>query len=122
MKVLVVEDDAFNQEVAKELITMLCPNVEVEIAGNGKEALAKMQENEFDLVFSDIDMPEMNGIELVKEIKSRFPNLPVVALTAFAVVGDKERLLLEGFDDYVSKPIEIQELQRVISKYLLSGD
>jgi len=74
------------------------------------------------LVLSDIDMPEMNGVELVKKIKGKLKlNIPVIALTAFAVVGDREKLLLEGFDDHIAKPVEVEKLKEVLDKYITPG-
>ena len=121
MRILIVEDDELNQEVIKELVKLLYPEIDIELANNGKEALEKLQNFDFNLILSDIDIPEVNGIDLMKMIKEKKKSLPVIAFTAFAVVGDRERLLLEGFDDYISKPVELEELKRVLDKYLKGG-
>ena len=121
MKILVAEDDELNQMVVRDIIMLLYPDAEVLMAKNGKEALELFFSEKVDLVISDIEMPEMNGVELMKKIKEKNPSIPVIAFTAFAVVGDKERLLLEGFDDYVAKPVDVEEFKRVIDKYI-SGE
>ena len=119
MKILVVEDDEFNRLVITEMLNMLFSDLSLDTAQNGIEAYEKLKRNQYDLVISDIDMPKMNGVDLMKKIKYELKlNIPVIALTAFAVIGDRERLLLVGFDDYVSKPIEQNILRQVLEKYI----
>ncbi len=117
MKILIIEDDELNQVVLKEFIGLLYPDAEVVIAKDGKEALNLFFSQKFDLVISDIDLPEMNGVEFVKKIKEKDFSVPIIACTGFAVVGDRERLLLEGFDDYISKPIILEEFKKIMKKY-----
>jgi CheY-like chemotaxis protein len=79
------------------------------------------QKTQYDLIFMDIDMPQMNGIVATKEIKSNYVGMktpPVIALTAMAMDGDKEMLLQEGLDDYLSKPFTREKLEYVFEKYL----
>ncbi|MEO1938827.1 MAG: response regulator [Sulfurimonas sp.] len=119
VKALVVEDNMINQRLIQILLQSY--GIFVEIASNGIEAVQKVQKKRYDIVFMDIDMPQMNGIVATKEIKSRLAKadrLPIVALTAMAMDGDKEMLLSEGLDDYLSKPLTKKKLEYVLNKYL----
>ncbi|SFO92196.1 response regulator [Hydrogenimonas thermophila] len=118
-KILVAEDDELNRMVIKEMLALIVPNVNIEIVDNGLEAYLKLKENSYDLILTDIDMPKLDGRELLKKVKGELHlNIPIICVTAFAVTGDKERLLLEGFDDYLSKPIDMNKLGEVIRKFL----
>jgi CheY-like chemotaxis protein len=92
----------------------------VAIAVNGREAIAKWREGEFDLIFMDVQMPELDGLEATKRIRAeeggREAHIPIVAMTANAMIGDREECLAAGMDDYISKPIS----RRAIEKLLLS--
>ncbi|MFN3513606.1 MAG: ATP-binding protein [Phenylobacterium sp.] len=116
VRVLVVDDNAANREVARALLEAL--GVEVETAPGGREGLAALSRAPFDLVFMDIHMPGMSGDQALAAIRasgSPFAAVPVVALTADAMAGERERLLALGFDGYLSKPISPQELLRVLA-------
>jgi CheY-like chemotaxis protein len=94
----------------------------VVVASNGREALAALEEGTFDLVLMDIQMPEMDGMEVTAKIREK-ENLtgghqPVVALTAHAMKGDQELCLAAGMDDYLTKPIRPQELDKLLNKYV----
>jgi len=119
IKALVVEDNLINQRLIQILLKEY--NIAVSTASNGNEAVEKCEKNRFDIVFMDIDMPEKNGILATNEIKERV-NLngktPIVALTAMAMEGDKEMLLNEGLDDYLSKPLTREKLENILDKYL----
>ncbi|MBU1657915.1 response regulator [bacterium] len=116
---LVVEDNLINQRLIKILLQEY--RIVVTTASNGNEAVKMCEKNKYDIVFMDIDMPEKNGILATQEIKDRI-NLngktPIVALTAMAMQGDKEMLLNEGLDDYISKPLTREKLENILSKYL----
>lgn len=117
-KVLVVDDNKLNLRVAERLLKKY--NIEVKLVESGQECINLIKDNqEFDLILLDQMMPNMNGTETLKELKSitNF-NIPVIVLTADAIVGKKEEYLNEGFDDYLSKPIEIDNLTTVLKKYL----
>ena len=115
--ILVVEDDEISLEFLKELLEPY--NVGMLFADNGKKALDVCRENpDIALVLMDVQLPVMNGRESMKEIKKINPDTPVVAQTAFAMSGDKERYLREGFDAYISKPINVRELIAIIEKFL----
>jgi signal transduction histidine kinase/DNA-binding response OmpR family regulator len=120
-KVLVVEDNVINQKLVKNILEGL--GLEVEIAQNGLEAFEKRRANDYDLIFMDIQMPVMNGVEATHEIleyeqDEQEPHVPIVALTANALKGDRERFLSEGMDEYISKPIEMSELIYILNKFL----
>lgn len=118
MKILIAEDDPFNITVIEEMIKILCPDVEIECAEDGEIAYQKLQKESFDLLLSDINMPNMDGYELIKKIKNELKlSIPCVAVTAFAVQGDKEKILLAGYDDYISKPVDMNQLQEILDKY-----
>jgi CheY-like chemotaxis protein len=92
---------------------------------NGKAVLAALAEESFDLVLMDIQMPEMDGVEATRPIRGsrsgRFdPNLPIIAMTAYAMEGDRERFLKAGMDAFVSKPLEMKELFRVMGRVVRS--
>ncbi len=116
---LVVEDNLINQRLIQILLKEY--NIAVSTASDGNEAIEKCEKNRFDIVFMDIDMPEKNGILATNEIKERV-NLngktPIVALTAMAMEGDREMLLREGLDDYLSKPLTREKLENILDKYL----
>jgi len=118
VKALVVEDNLINQRLIQILLQEY--NIIVSTASNGLEAVEMCSKNKYDVVFMDIDMPQMNGIVATKEIKSSMPNpsIPIVALTAMAMEGDKEMLLGEGLDDYISKPLTREKLEKILNKYL----
>lgn len=119
-KILVVEDNKLLQKVLSHIIAQF--ECDFRVAGNGKEALAAIEQEWFDLIFMDVHMPEMNGIEATKCIRgsseSSYSQVPIIALTAYAMKGDKERLLAAGMDDYISKPIDVKEIERVMKKFL----
>ena len=117
-KVLVVDDNKVNLKVAARLLKDY--NLEIETVDNGYECIQKIRNNEhFDLILLDDMMPKMSGVETLKNLKqdSNY-KIPTVALTANAISGMKVKYLNEGFDDYLSKPIDKLELNRVIRKFL----
>ena len=93
----------------------------VTVAGNGKEALAALEQQSFDLVLMDVQMPEMDGFEATATIREKEKHsgshLPVIAMTAHAMVGDRERCLAAGMDDYITKPIRTDELTSLLARY-----
>lgn len=121
MRILIAEDDEYNQLVIQGMIEMLYPDVEMQLVSNGLEALEKLKIETFDLVLTDVDMPLMNGYELLTEVKALGLNVPMICVTAFAVSGDKEKLLMHGFVHYISKPIDMNDMKSVLDPYLLAG-
>ena len=119
IKALVVEDNLINQRLIQILLQEY--DIMVSTANNGLEAVSMTDKNSFDIIFMDIDMPQMNGIVATKQIKDKLgfnAKLPIVALTAMAMEGDKEMLLSEGLDDYLSKPLTREKLEAILDKYL----
>jgi two-component system sensor histidine kinase/response regulator len=119
LHILVAEDNMVNQKLAKRLLEKR--GHRVVLAGNGREALAAIDANAFDLVLMDVQMPDMDGLQATEELRRREKlsgaHCPVVAMTALAMKGDKERCLAAGMDDYLSKPIRPQELDAVLDAY-----
>ncbi len=123
LNILLAEDNAINQKVA--LVNLNNLGHHTDIAKNGVEAVEKFSENNYDLIFMDIQMPEMDGIEATKKIreieKTRNVSrkIPIIAMTANTMEGDKEKYLQSGMNDYVSKPFKQNELVTIFSKYTL---
>ncbi len=119
VQVLVVDDTKINLKVACGLLKTI--QITADTAESGMECLEKMKEKEYDMIFMDHMMPEMDGIETTKKIREMggeyFQNVPVIALTANAVNGAKERFLNSGFQDFISKPIDMEQLCDCIKKY-----
>ncbi len=118
-RVLVIDDNKLNLKVAEKVLEPY--KVVVETAESGDEGIEKIvANNDYDLVLLDDMMPEKTGVETLRELKENFAEYktPTIALTANAIVGMKEKYLNEGFDDYLAKPIEKEELKRVLNKYL----
>ena len=116
IKILLVEDTILNQEVAREILEDA--GAIVEIADNGQKAVDAVEKNRYDVVLMDIQMPVMGGYEATKEIRDRgYTKLPIIAMTAHAMSGIKEECITNGMNDYVSKPIEQNELFGALSKW-----
>lgn len=117
--VLIVDDNAINLTVASELIRPL--NICVDTATSASEAIEKLKQTKYDLIFMDHMMPEVDGVEATHIIRRLMPNyngVPIIALTANAVNGAKEMFLEEGMDDFVAKPIEIKEITAKLRQWL----
>ncbi len=118
MKILIVEDEPFNITVLEEMIYIFYPDMEIKSAENGKLGYEILQNESFDLILSDISMPVMDGYEFIAKVKNELQlQIPAIAVTAFAITGDKEKILLAGFDDYLSKPIDMALLEEMLQKY-----
>ena len=119
-KILLVEDNPLNQIIACRFLEKW--GVEVDIADNGIKALEILNNRNYDLILMDIHMPEMNGIEATKIIRTHenklLHNIPIIAITAAAMENDKEKLLSYGLNDYVSKPFNPEDLQKKLADYL----
>lgn len=115
LRILLVEDNLINQKVALRMLERL--GYRADVVANGMEAVRALTLRPYDLILMDIQMPEMDGIEATHRIREGWPteNQPrIVAMTANALAGDKETYLTNGMDDYVSKPIKVEELTRVL--------
>ena len=119
LEILLAEDNIVNQKVALHIIKKWGHTVTV--ANNGKEVLDLLENKKFALILMDIQMPEMDGIKatnLIRNSSSNFiKNIPIIAMTAHAMKGDRELCLNAGMDDYISKPFDVDELKHVINKY-----
>jgi CheY-like chemotaxis protein len=114
-RILMAEDNPINQKVAQMMLQKL--GYRPEIVGNGMEAIEALQRQEYDVVFLDVQMPVMDGLQAARQIGSQFPleKRPVlVALTAHAMAGDREQFLGAGMDDYLSKPVTVASLLAVL--------
>jgi len=111
MTILVVDDNAFSRELMRELLEA-SGHVILE-AVNGRNALDLIRRSAPDLVFLDLQMPLQDGFSVIRELRndSRFQNLPVVAVTASAMIGDRERAIAAGFDSYLAKPVDLCEVE-----------
>lgn len=121
-KILVVDDSDMNLKVFKNLLKETLINV-IE-ADSGEKCLEILKTEKFDIIFMDHMMPEMDGVEVLHRIKTEnlCTDTPVIMLTANVIVGDKERFLKEGFDDFLSKPIKVDKLENMLKKYLKEKD
>ena len=118
-RVLVVDDNTTNQKVARLMLENF--GCRVDVAANGKEAIEMLELLPYDVVFMDCEMPEMDGYEATAEIRRRHAagrHVPVVAMTAKAIQGDRERCLEAGMDDYISKPVRLEDLEAVLARYV----
>jgi len=119
LHILLVEDNLINQKVAAHMLKKL--GYSVDLVANGKEAINALEGNSYDIVLMDVQMPIMDGFQATKIIRDSRSNvknhgIPIIALTAHAMKGDRERCLAEGMDDYISKPIQPQELIDAIKR------
>jgi CheY-like chemotaxis protein len=120
LRVLLAEDNAVNRKVATTLLEKRGHHVVV--TSNGKEALAALQKDSYDLVLMDVQMPEMDGFEATRTIRGlelgTALHQQIIALTAHAMIGDRERCLEAGMDGYLTKPLRPQELDQLLEGYL----
>ncbi len=120
-RVLLAEDNIVNQQVASGMLSKL--GIIPDLANNGKEALELLSQNDYDLVLMDIQMPEMDGLQATQTIRSRFSNvknheIPIIAMTAHALEGDRTMCIEAGMDDYIAKPIVLEKLIELLEKWL----
>jgi len=125
LRVLLCDDNSVNQKVAARLLQQM--GYKADIAGNGLEALAAFERQAYDLVFMDVMMPEMGGLEATRAIRERqarrseFPNFKspiiIVAMTASAMQGDREKCIEAGMDDYLSKPVRPEDIRAIIERW-----
>ncbi len=116
VKILVIDDNLLNLKVAERLINSLTQKIDT--ITSGQEAIEKLKvKNNYDIILLDIMMPEMDGVETLKELKKiEGFNTPVIALTADALAGAKEKYMKEGFDDYISKPFNKEQIKEILNE------
>jgi signal transduction histidine kinase/CheY-like chemotaxis protein len=118
LRILIAEDNMVNQKLAVRILNKL--GYQAAVANNGKLALDALQQQEYELVLMDVQMPEMDGLEATRAIRQQLAVQPIIiAMTANAMQGDREECLRAGMDDYLSKPIKLEELVKVLEKWAL---
>jgi len=120
LHVLVAEDNPINQKLIKIVLENF--GLKVTLVSNGEEALRERMDNTFDMIFMDIQMPVMGGVEATHKILEyekahALKHIPIIALTANALAGDREKYMTEGMDDYATKPLEIKAIEKLVSQY-----
>lgn len=120
-KALVADDYAINLELTKELMELMGCNVD--IAEDGAQTIDKYNSNDYDVIMMDVQMPEMDGYQVTKAIRKIEESkekryTPIIAMTANALPGDDKKCLDAGMDDYISKPVKGEYLQKILTKYL----
>jgi PAS domain S-box-containing protein len=118
--ILVAEDARTNQVLIKSLLKRF--GLEVTIVEDGNQAVQKALSKQFDLIFMDIEMPNMNGYEATKTLRQKGLKTSIIALTAYAMKGDDEKCFAAGCNEYISKPIEHEKLLHILNKYLSEGN
>jgi CheY-like chemotaxis protein len=122
-RVLVADDNTTNQRVARLMLENL--GCRVDVSANGKEAVEMLELLPYDVVFMDCEMPEMDGYEATAEIRRRHDSrrqVPIVAMTAKAIQGDREQCLKSGMDDYISKPVRLEDLEATLGRWFSQPD
>src|SRR5205814_10242033 len=117
LRILLAEDNVVNQKVALRLLGQM--GYRADVAGNGVEAIDAVERQTYDVVLMDVQMPELDGVEASREIHRRWPGdgrPRIVAMTANAMQGDRERCAAAGMDDYVAKPIRVDELVAALGR------
>src|SRR6185503_5964566 len=125
LRVLLCDDNAINQKVAVRLLQQM--GYRPDQAANGIEALAQLDRQPYDLIFMDVMMPEMDGLEATRQIRARqkdpgrFPNykspMIIVAMTASAMQGDREKCIAAGMDDYIAKPVRLEDVRTIVERW-----
>ena len=123
LRILLVEDNLVNRKLAQRLLEK--GGYHVKLANNGKEAIEIYtgSPDDFDLIFTDIQMPEMDGLEVTRRIREKgFKDIPIIAMTALAMKGDKEKCIEAGMDDYITKPIRRELVFEVIQRQVFDKE
>ena len=117
-RVLLVEDNPINQELARDLLNRA--DIVVRVASNGRDALAMLSSESFDVVLMDCQMPVMDGYAATRALRAQpqWRNLPIIAMTANAMVGDREKVLLAGMNDHIAKPINVAEMFATLARWV----
>lgn len=119
VRILIVDDNVVNLALIKEILEMM--DCKVDAAESGLEALRYYDQNPYDFIFMDMQMPDLNGLQVTEEIRRKegaLKHVPIIALTANALESDYEKCLKAGMDGYITKPLKIKELEGVLSKFL----
>ena len=118
-RVYVIEDNEKNMKLFRAILKLV-PDIEIFEETQGDLGFELIKSGTPDLIILDIQLPGMSGIEICSELRkiTKFKNIPIIAVTSFAMKGDKERILSAGFNDYISKPIKVQEFRELVSNLL----
>lgn len=117
LRILLAEDNEINKKVAQHMLRKV--GYEADMASNGLEVLRAIESRPYDIILMDVQMPDMDGIETAQQIRKQWPDrrMKIIAVTAYALEGDKDRCLKAGMDDYISKPIQLEELRSKLIKW-----
>jgi len=115
LSILIVEDELVNSLFLKEAFVRL--PVKIECVGNGMDAIKSYKKNKFDIVLMDLRLPKLDGFEATRDILKIDPNAKVIAQTAYAMYGDREKCLEAGFCDYITKPMKRETLVNMVIKW-----
>ncbi|MBS2210126.1 response regulator [Carboxylicivirga mesophila] len=118
-KILLVEDNIINQKIAEKMLSRL--GLQTNIANNGQEAVDMLtgeEQDQIDLVFMDVQMPVLNGLDATRKLREEKVDLPIIAMTANALKGDREVCIEAGMNDYIGKPVKMDDLENIIDKWL----
>jgi PAS domain S-box-containing protein len=122
MHILLAEDNAINQRVAVKILEKM--NYTIDVVSTGRQAIEAINSRAYDVVLMDVQMPEMDGLEATAELRKSgwtAEKLPIIAMTAHAMMGDREKCIAAGMNDYISKPIKPEELYAIIRKWKMDG-
>ena len=118
LRLLLADDNPINQKVGLSVLQKL--GYRADLAGNGVEVLKALEQKAYDVLFLDVQMPEMDGLEAARQICQRWPadkRPRIIAMTGNALIGDREKCLQAGMDDYISKPIRVGDLQSALERW-----
>jgi CheY-like chemotaxis protein len=115
MRILLAEDNSVNQKLALRMLERM--GYRADVAANGLEVLDALHRQPYDLVLMDVQMPEMDGLTTTRRLRAQKSSVYIVAMTANAMEGDREECLAAGMNDYVSKPIQLKDLQAAIARF-----
>ena len=116
LRILLAEDNIVNQKVMYRMLKKL--GYRAEVAANGLEVLEALKDSPYDVILMDVRMPMMDGLEATRFIRQAWPDGPkIIALTAYALKGDKEKCLEAGMDDYIAKPVKMNDLAAMLAKH-----
>ena len=114
LKILVVDDESLMRQMLDDILTQ--QGCEVDLAAGAREAMDFVEKKKFDVMLSDVKMPQISGFDLLKDAKSRFPDMGVVIMTAYSDAFTMKEAFLLGADEYITKPFNIQDISLIIGR------